>query len=480
MMDTRRRFAPVDILSDEECRRIHQATVEILCRVGVQVQHAGARAVLADAGARVESDRVYVPEAVLWAAINSSPATVTLTGLDPSRRVEIGGDHVNFMAGAALLNVLDFDGTLRPATLTDLADFTRLGDALQYLDVNHAMFDPEDAHGPALYALAASRVIPNTTKPTALVITSGKDVQAIAEMAVVALGSEEAVRNRPFFTIHDVSCRCPLQHDVATGDIIFEACQRGYPTGIVPWPMMGLTSPLAIAGTTAQKNANAFVGLVLAQAINPGNPFLFHITPGAVDMRTGNVVTASPEIALATMMGAQMARYYGLPCVAMAGTDAKVPDAQAGAEKAFLLTTMAMAGANLIHGCTSQMDGMMLASAGQCLIDDDVMGMIRALISGHQVNEENLALDVIQDVVLGNEDYLVHPHTVARCRRHFEPQVFTKHRMQDWLRHSSPSAHAEAARQAKRILAEHFPAPLSREQVTEIERIAESYRGASR
>jgi trimethylamine:corrinoid methyltransferase-like protein len=106
--------------------------------------------------------------------------------------------------------------------------------------------------------------------------------------------------------------------------------------------------------------------------------------------------------------------------------------------------------------------------------------MVRAMISGLQVNEENLALDVIQDVVLGNEDYLVHPHTVARCRRLFEPLVFTRHRMQDWLRQGSPSAHEEAACRAKKILAEHFPAPLSREQVTEIERIAESYRCANR
>jgi trimethylamine--corrinoid protein Co-methyltransferase len=243
--------------------------------------------------------------------------------------------------------------------------------------------------------------------------------------------------------------------------------------------MMGLTSPLAIAGAMAQKNANAFVGLVLAQTINPGNPFLFHITPGAVDMRTGNVVTASPEIALATMMGAQMARYYGLPCVAIAGTDSKVPDAQAGAEKAFLLTTMALAGANLIHGCTSQMNGMMLASAAQCLMDDDVMGMVRRMISGVQVDKESLALDVIQEVVLGDENYLVHPHTVARCRLLFEPLVFTRHRMQDWLRRGGLSAQEVAGRLAKKILAEHFPSPLSREQVTEIERIAESYRCSS-
>jgi trimethylamine--corrinoid protein Co-methyltransferase len=470
------RFAPLDILSSEECTRIHQATVDVLAKVGVQVPHVEARSILADAGARVDGDRVTVPEAVLLRAIACTPSSVTLTGLDPTRQVQIGGDHVNFMAGAALLKVLDVDGALRPATLKDLADFTRLNDGLEYLDVNHAMFDPADAQGPGLYPLAASRVIPNTTKPTALVITSGRDVEAIAEMAAVALGSQAAVRERPFFTIHDVSCRCPLHHDPATADIILAACRRGLPTGLVPWPMMGLSSPVTVPGTMAQKNANFFVGLTLAQTVNPGNPFLFHITPGGVDMRTGNVVTASPEIALATLIGAQLARFYHLPSVAILGTDSKLPDAQAGAEKAFMLTTMALAGANLIHGCTGQMDGMMVASAAQCLIDDDIMGMVRRLISGVEVDGSTLALETIQDVALGEGSYLVHPHTLARFRDLFRPQVFSRLRTQDWQGQGCPPAHETAARRAKRILDEHFPSPLSREQVNEIEAIAESYR----
>jgi trimethylamine--corrinoid protein Co-methyltransferase len=474
--NTRMKSAPLDILSSEECDRIHGTTVDILRQVGVHVPHAEARSILADAGARVgPDDRVYIPEDVLLKAIESAPSVVTLTGLDPARRVVIGADHVNFMGGAGLLNILDLEGNYRPATLKDLADFTRLCDALEYLDVNHGMCDPSDAAGPGLYPLAASRIIPNTTKPTALVIDGGKDVEAIAEMASVALGSEAAVRERPFFTIHDSTALSPLRHDPKNAEVLLEACRRGFPTGLVAWPMMGLTSPVTVAGTMAQRNASALVGLILAQTVNPGNPFIIQMTCGGIDMRTGNVVTASPEIGLAGMVGAQMARRYGLPSVIIAGTDAKIPDAQAGAEKTFMLTSAALAGVNLIHGSTSEMDGMMVASAEQCVIDNDIMGMVRHLISGVQVNEETLALDVIQEVSLGDGNFMVHPHTLARFRDLYEPVAFTRRRMQDWASRGAMSARESAAHKARKILDEHFPSPLSGEQVAEIEKIAEAY-----
>jgi trimethylamine--corrinoid protein Co-methyltransferase len=289
------------------------------------------------------------------------------------------------------------------------------------------------------------------------------------------LGSEAAVRERPFFTIHDSTALSPLRHDPKNAEVLLEACRRGFPTGLVAWPMLGLTSPVTIAGTMAQRNASALVGLILAQTVNPGNPYIIQMTCGGIDMRTGNVVTASPEIALAGMVGAQMARRYGLPSVIIASTDAKIPDAQAGAEKTFMLTSAALAGVNLIHGSTSEMDGMMVASAEQCIIDNDIMGMVRHLVSGVQVDEETLAFDAIQEVSLGDGNFMIHPHTLARFRDLYEPVAFTRRRMQDWVSKGAMSARESAADISRKILDEHFPSPLSREQVAEIEKIAEAY-----
>jgi trimethylamine--corrinoid protein Co-methyltransferase len=471
------KFSPMDILSAEECDCIHSATMDILRNIGVHVGSPEARTVLAEAGASILlGERVSIPEEVVLTAVECAPSTIVLTGLDPTRGVEIGGKSVNFMSGAGILDVLDLDGKIRASTLDDLVEFTRLCDALEYLDLNHGILDPRDAQGPGLYPLAASRIIPHSRKPTALVIDTARDVEAIAEMAAVALGSAQAARERPFFTIHDSNTRPPLYLDDKNFEVILAACQRGFPTGLTSWPMPGLSSPVTVAGSMAQKYAEFFTGLVLAQTINPGNPFIFPIEIGGAEMRRGNVVTASPEIALAGMAGAQMARYYGLPSVAVTATDAKTPDAQAGAEKAFLLTAQALAGINLIHGCTSEMDGMMIASLEQCVIDNDIMGMVRRLVSGFPIDAESLALEVIAAVAPADGSYLSHPHTLAHYREAiFEPRVFTRERRAEWLEHGGLSARQAAAERARKILAEDRPSILSSQQIAEIEHIAVVY-----
>jgi trimethylamine--corrinoid protein Co-methyltransferase len=225
-----------------------------------------------------------------------------------------------------------------------------------------------------------------------------------------------------------------------------------------------------------QKYADYFTGLVLAQSVAAGIPFIFPVEIGGVDMRTANVVTASPEIALAGIAGAQMARYYNLPSVVVTATDAKLSDAQAGAEKAFLLATQAMAGGNLIHGCTTEMDGMMIASLEQCVIDNEIMGMVRRLISGFPIDESSLALDVIAEVAPGDGNYMVHPHTARNFKQAvWDPRTFTRENRAIWLKKGGLDCRAAANERARRILDEYHPQLLSPEQVAEIERIAQTY-----
>jgi trimethylamine--corrinoid protein Co-methyltransferase len=101
--------------------------------------------------------------------------------------------------------------------------------------------------------------------------------------------------------------------------------------------------------------------------------------------------------------------------------------------------------------------------------------MVRRLVSGVQVDEETLAFDVTQEVALGDGNFMIHPHTLARFKDLYEPVAFTRRRMQDWASRGAVSARESAAYKAKKILDEHFPSPLSREQVAEIEKIAAAY-----
>jgi trimethylamine:corrinoid methyltransferase-like protein len=61
------------VLSDEQAQAIHYATLEILEKVGVEVQDPQGRELLLDAGAWESSGRLKIPEKVVINALASTP-----------------------------------------------------------------------------------------------------------------------------------------------------------------------------------------------------------------------------------------------------------------------------------------------------------------------------------------------------------------------------------------------------------------------
>ena len=172
------------------------------------------------------------------------------------------------------------------------------------------------------------------------------------------------------------------------------------------------------------------------------------------------------------IIGAQLARFYGLPSRGITATDSKTPDAQAGYEKAIMLLSVCMAGINLVHGVTSEMDGMMIASYEQCVIDNQIMGMVGRIVEGVTVNDETLAFEEIRSVRSNKDSYLETAHTMKHYRDFWEPDIYPRKNFSDWHREGAKDLSHRAGGTAERILKEHHPALLSREQIDEIERIA--------
>jgi trimethylamine--corrinoid protein Co-methyltransferase len=291
-------------------------------------------------------------------------------------------------------------------------------------------------------------------------------------MNVVIRGSREDAKKYPLFSVHDTNAMPPLRWVFDNADVIIEAARLGVPAGFSVWPMMGLTAPASIPAALAQKTATFLTGLVLSQTVNPGAPFLYPVECGQMDMRTGNVVSASPEIVKEMFLGAQLARLYGLPSRGIVATDSKVPDAQAGYEKAIMLLSVCMAGINLIHGVTSEMGGMMIASYEQCIIDDQIMGMVGRIVEGVDVNDETLAFDEIRSVRSNQDSYLESEHTMRHYRDFWEPGIYPRKNCAEWYMDGAKDLSGRAAMMAEQILKDHHPNLLSKEQVDEIERIA--------
>ncbi len=218
-------------------------------------------------------------------------------------------------------------------------------------------------------------------------------------------------------------------------------------------------------------NAEVLSALVLNQLVNLGSPVIYMAWPGMMDMSVASTVFGCPEQALVSAAAAQIARSHKIPSNIIVGqTDSKIPDQQAGYEKMASMLLTALAGADEIALAGGLIESGKTASYEQVVIDNEMAGHIHRILKGIDVSEDRLALDVIMEVAHGG-NYLGHQHTL----RHFrEEQYFTK--LSDrvvrdiWKKNGRKDTRKRAIEEARRILKEHHPVPLSQEIQRELEK----------
>jgi len=212
-------------------------------------------------------------------------------------------------------------------------------------------------------------------------------------------------------------------------------------------------------------------------AVNPDVRMSIDVNPGLADMRTVVFPYASPDrMALMAGWTQMLHEYYRCPSGIHAGkTDACVPNAQAGFEKALSTLTPLLFGATGI-GTLGQVDVAGITySPVQLVIDDEIVGYIRRILRGFEVDEESLALDVIDEVGPGG-DFLTHPHTATSFRRDFYLSDLPERLAWNaWREQDIRGIERRAEEKARRIIAEHDPRPLNADQERAVDEIVEKY-----
>jgi trimethylamine--corrinoid protein Co-methyltransferase len=88
-------MAKLSVLSDEDVKAIHEATLRILSEVGILMTEPKGVEILAGSGATVQGDRLYLPPDLVEGEIAKCPRTVTIYGRD-KKAVVLGNGKLHW------------------------------------------------------------------------------------------------------------------------------------------------------------------------------------------------------------------------------------------------------------------------------------------------------------------------------------------------------------------------------------------------
>ena len=468
-------FKPrLHVIDAQQIEQIHMATLEVLERTGVRIPHPRALEVLDGAGARVNGERVFIPAWLVEESIRKAPSRIVLGRRDGSRSLFLEGAKSWFGPSLDCIDYLDpVTEERRPFTSDDCRVTATIADALP--NFSWVMTIGMAADQPAAIAdrVIAKQVLTYCEKPFVFCCKDTNSTKDIYDMAVLIAGGVEAFDQAPSL-VHYSEPISPLLYYGPAVDKIMFCAEKGIPLINFPAPQSGSTAPATFAGTIVQGSAESLSGLVLAQLIRPGAPFIYGAFTTVMDMKTSIFSYGAPEMSLMVAAMAQLAQHYNLPFFGTAGcTDAKYPDPQAAAEVAFSCLSSALCGANLIHDAGSWIDHGSLVSPAFMVLVNEVLHMVSQYMRGIPVNDETLALELIDRVGPGGH-HLKENHTMKHFRDVWYSNLFDRTIYDVW-RDEGAKRFEERLRDKTLQIMDHKPAVLPPEIIKEMDRMAKHW-----
>ncbi len=459
------------VLTDKETQLIHETSLRILGEIGFEIEFSPLLDLLEEKGATVdkENQKAFLPPELISWCIKQAPGEFTFYGLQDGKQIHLGGEKVHFGTGGKGIYVMELDREKRPAHLQDVANFARLADKLEHIDYYIIPTHSHDVNINHLDVNDFYQSLKNTGKPVMGGIYDKKGLERVIELSSLLAGNIEKLRRKPFVGFI-TSIMSPLRLEKDRGEILFDVAKQGLPLVVSTAPIAGATAPITLAGTLALQNAEALMGVVLSQLVNPGTPVFYSAVPCTMDMRTGSFLMGSIESGLMNAAVSQMAHHYRLPSYITVGTtDSKIPDAQAAFESATNNMLAALAGGNFIHQAFGFLDGALTISYAKFVIDNDIVGSCMRALRGIDISEKTLAFDVIADVGPGG-NFLGEKHTSEFMRKEmYTPRVSMRQDYQTWLKGGGKDSWEKAEEIARQILGEPKTSYISEEMQVKIE-----------
>jgi trimethylamine--corrinoid protein Co-methyltransferase len=413
-----------NVMSPAEIDLIHQGALRVLGEMGMVIQNRRLLALLGDFGLRVdlETERAYFPSQLVERFMAEAEKH-DWEGVEP------------WVSGSAgVYEGLYHDpasGELVPWTEEALAFYFALARHLPHID-GTSMLGCRLAVPPALEPLYERYTCWKYGASDSGSIHRDELCPYILELYQVLADEREVGLAQVFNgTVYVVPCLKLGRHEAYQ---VLYFWERGLRVSIGGgMAAMGATAPVTLAGAVTLNLAEQIALRILNWALYGDKRLHLGSSISVMDMRTTIRPFGRPEMAVANVMTAQLARHYGASFSGHAGlTDAKLPSAEAGAQKMLSGVATLMAGGSL------WVDAGLLAidevySPIQMILDDEMISALRHFAREFLVTEETIGLDTIVEVGPGGH-YIDSLHTARHFREeHWNPTVWSRHMLRPWM-----------------------------------------------
>jgi trimethylamine--corrinoid protein Co-methyltransferase len=451
------------VLTEAEVMKVHLAALDVLQNIGLADAIPSCLDVLLPKGCTISAEgRLLFPRSLIDDTVAMAARNFVLHAQDPKYDMEPWGKKVYFgTAGAAVYIVDAITGEYRESTAQDAYDIARLVDAMEHIHFYQRTVVPRDLPDPAEMDINTCYTsVSGTSKHVGTSWVHPDHLEASLKMLHLIAGGEDKWRARPFVSQSNCFVVPPLKFAADACRCLEVAVRGGMPVLLLSAGQAGATAPAALAGALVQEVAEVLAGLAYVNAIKPGHPAIFGLWPFVSDLRSGAMSGGSPEQAILSSACAQMAHFYDLTGGTSSGiSDAKMPDAQAGAEKGYNHALVGNSGANLIYESAGMHGSLLGFSLEGVVLDNDVVGACQRTIKGIDVNDETLSVDVIRDAVIGGPGhYLGSKQTLSLMQTEYiYPAIGDRLSPKEWNEVGRPKVIDRAIDKVRDVLAAHYP-----------------------
>jgi trimethylamine---corrinoid protein Co-methyltransferase len=305
----------LSMFSEDDIKRIHEATLYVLEKEGVMVNLPEALDIYEEGGCFVDRNRstVKIPPHIVEHSTAQAPETVLFAGRDPKHDVIASGRNVGFEPFGVGLKVEDLDtGELRDSTLKDCADIIKVCDALDTVSIMVSPVMANDMPASNFELYMAAEGFKNSTKHYGSDAENGEVAEKLVDMGEILAGGSKELQERPLMSLA-VCPVSPLKIPKEAAEVIIVAAKRGVPIEILSMAMAGATGPITMPGTLVVHNAEVLSGIVLAQLVTPGIACTYGSSTSTFDMKFGTATVGAPEFGMLNAALAEMAHFYEVP-----------------------------------------------------------------------------------------------------------------------------------------------------------------------